>query len=54
MDDQVEVLVDWARMAGRGGIGEGERPKWPWFEGAGEPAAFEPLKDERREDDLST
>lgn len=41
-------------MAGRGGIGDGDRPKWPWLEGAGEAAALEPLKDERRDEGLST
>lgn len=41
-----------ARIAGRGGIGEGERPyleKWEW-EWAGDDGALEPLKEERRED----
>ena len=54
IEDQDDELEDCVRMAGRGGIGDGERPKWPWLEGAGDAAAFEPLKDERRDDGLST
>lgn len=50
---QEEVPV-WGRIAGKGGIGDGDRPKWPWLDGAGEAAAFEPLKEERLEEDLST
>ena len=53
-EDQDDELEDWGRIAGRGGIGDGERPKWPWLEGAGEAAAFDPLKDERRDEGLST
>lgn len=39
------------RIAGSGGIGEGDRPYRENVDG--EPGAFEPLKDDRREDGLS-
>ena len=40
-----------ARMAGRGGIGEGERPYLEKWEG--EDGALEPLNEDRREDGRS-
>ena len=48
------VDVGGARIAGRGGIGEGERPVRPGKAAAlalreGDPAACEPEKDDRRE-----
>lgn len=44
------------RTAGRGGIGDGERPARPWNAvvlRAGDPAACEPENEERREPGLA-
>ena len=49
------VEVEGCRIAGRGGIGEGERPRRPWkvvVDSEGEPAACDPENEDLREPGL--
>lgn len=50
-DAQVADADGGARIAGKAGMGEGDRPYREWF--AGELGAFDPLKEDLRDEGLS-